>query len=77
MLRSLTVVHTLGLMLIMFSATYLLPIITSLIYQDGHWIDFFLAMGATFLAGCLMWLLTRRFKSELSIRFLHQLLLQC
>ncbi len=68
MLRSLTVIHTLGLMLIMFSATYLLPIITSLIYQDGQLIDFLLAMGMTFFSGCLMWLLTRRFKGELSIR---------
>ena len=68
MLRSLTVIHALGLMLIMFSATYLLPIITSLIYQDGQLIDFLLAMGMTFLSGCLMWLLTRRFKGELSIR---------
>ncbi len=68
MLRSLTVIHTLGLMLIMFSATYLLPIITSLIYQDGQLIDFLLAMGMTFFSGCLMWLLTRRLKGELSIR---------
>ncbi len=68
MLRSLTVVHTLGLMLIMFSATYILPIFTSLIYQDGALVDFVLAMGVTLASGCLMWLLTRRFKGELSLR---------
>ena len=68
MYRSLTVIHTLGMMLALFSATYILPIITSLIYQDGTLIDFVLAMMMTFLAGTLMWLLTRRFKAELSIR---------
>ena len=58
MLRSLTVVHTLGMMLVVFSATYILPIITSLIYQDGALLDFVLAMAMTFISGGLMWLLT-------------------
>ena len=68
MLRSLTAVHTLGLMLIMFSATYILPILTSLIFQDGMLVDFVLAMMMTFASGYLMWLLTRRFRGELTIR---------
>jgi len=68
MYRSLTVIHALGLMLALFSVTYILPIITSLVYQDGTLIDFALAMMMTFLSGTLMWLLTRRFKAELSIR---------
>jgi trk system potassium uptake protein TrkH len=68
MVRSLTVVHVLGMMLALFSVTYILPIITSIIYQDGTLLDFVLAMMMTFLAGTLMWLLTRRYKSELSIR---------
>jgi len=66
--RSLTVIHALGMMLILFSATYLLPILTSLIYQDGVLVDFVLAMLMTLLAGVLMWTLTRRYKGELSIR---------
>lgn len=68
MFRALTVIHVLGMMLVMFSFAYLLPIITSLIYQDGMLIDFALAMMMTFLAGALMWIVTRRFKGELSIR---------
>ena len=68
MQRSLTVIHALGIMLVMFSVTYLLPIGTSLIYQDGTLIDFALAMVMTFAVGCLMWMLTRHNKGELSIR---------
>ncbi len=68
MQRSLTVIHALGMMLIMFSVTYILPICTSLIYQDGTLLDFALAMGMTLAVGCLMWLLTRHNKGELSIR---------
>ena len=68
MQRSLTVIHALGMMLIMFSVTYILPICTSLIYQDGTLIDFTLAMVMTLAVGCLMWLLTRHNKGELSIR---------
>lgn len=68
MLRALTVFHTLGMLLILFSVTYVLPIITSLIYQDGALQEFFLAMAITFLSGCLMWMLTRHHKKELSTR---------
>ncbi|MBY0576182.1 MAG: TrkH family potassium uptake protein [Gallionellaceae bacterium] len=68
MLRALNVVHVLGLMLVVFSTTYLLPILAAWIYGDGTQIDFALAMAMTFAAGCLMWLLTRRYKGELSIR---------
>lgn len=68
MQRLLTVVHALGMMLVVFSVTYIFPIGTSLIYQDGTLIDFVLAMVMTFAVGCLMWMLTRRNKGELSIR---------
>ena len=68
MLRALTVFHALGLMLVMFSLTYLLPVATSLIYSDGTLTDFLLAMVMTFAVGLLLWLLTRRYKGELSIR---------
>ncbi len=68
MQRSLTVIHALGMMLVMFSVTYILPIGTSLIYQDGTLIDFARAMVMTFAVGCLMWMLTRHNKGELSIR---------
>jgi trk/ktr system potassium uptake protein len=68
MQRALTVFHALGLMLVMFSLAYLLPIATSLIYKDGTQIDFLLAMVMTFAVGLLLWMLTRRYKGHLSIR---------
>jgi trk system potassium uptake protein TrkH len=66
--RSLTVIHALGMMLILFSVAYILPMIASLIFQDGVLVDFVLAMLMTFSAGALMWTMTRRYKAELSIR---------
>ncbi len=68
MLRALTVIHALGLMLVVFSIAYVMPVITSLIYADDTLIDFVLAMLWTLAAGIMMWLLTRRYKGELSIR---------
>ncbi|MFA5370447.1 MAG: potassium transporter TrkG [Sideroxydans sp.] len=67
--RTLTVIHALGLLLVMFSLTYLFPVVTALIYDDSTLLlDFLLAMLWTAAAGCMMWLLTRRYKGELSIR---------
>ncbi|HEX5339208.1 MAG TPA: potassium transporter TrkG [Gallionella sp.] len=66
--RTLAVIHALGLLLVVFSVTYLLPIAASLIYGDNTLIDFLLAMVWTACLGTLMWLLTRRYKGELSIR---------
>ncbi|MDP2761827.1 MAG: potassium transporter TrkG [Sideroxyarcus sp.] len=67
--RALTVINALGLLLVMFSLTYLLPVITALIYNDSTMLlDFLLAMLLTAVAGVLMWLLTRHYKGELSIR---------
>ena len=69
MQRTLTVLHALGLMLVVFSFAYLLPVATALIYGDFILVwDFLLTMLWTFSAGVLMWLLTRRFRGELSIR---------
>jgi trk system potassium uptake protein TrkH len=68
MLRALTVIHALGLMLVVFSLTYALPILISLIYDDGTLVDFVAAMAWTSLTGVLMWGLTRRFRGELSVR---------
>ncbi len=68
MRRALTVIHALGLMLVVFSLAYALPILTSLIYGDGTLADFVAAMAWTSLTGVLMWVLTRRFRGELSVR---------
>ncbi len=67
--RALTVINALGLLLVMFSLTYSLPVITALVYGDhAILLDFLAAMLWTASSGVLMWLLTRRFKGELSIR---------
>jgi trk system potassium uptake protein TrkH len=68
MQRTLSVIRALGLMLIVFSFAYLMPLVTSLIYGDDTRIDFLLAMVWTLAIGFLMWLLTRHYKGELSIR---------
>jgi trk system potassium uptake protein TrkH len=68
MQRALTVVHVLGLMLVVFSITYLVPLVASWIYDDGTLPDFLMAMVWTSAIGFLMWLLTRRYKGELSVR---------
>ncbi|HAF45234.1 MAG: potassium transporter Trk [Sideroxydans sp. GWF2_59_14] len=67
--RLFTVFHALGLLLVVFSFAYLLPIVTALIYSDYIMLwDFLLTMLWTFSAGTLMWLVTRRYRGELSIR---------
>jgi len=68
MRRALTVLHALGLMLVVFSIAYLMPVLTAVIYDDGTLIDFMLAMLWTAGGGLLLWILTRRYKGELSIR---------
>lgn len=69
MQRALTVIHALGLLLVVFSLSYVMPVATSFIYADFTLLyDFLLAMLWTASAGTLMWLLTRRHKGELSIR---------
>jgi trk system potassium uptake protein TrkH len=67
--RIFTVFHALGLMLVVFSAAYIMPVATAIIYDDSAMLlDFLLAMVWTLASGLLMWLLTRRHKGELSIR---------
>lgn len=69
MRRTLTVIHALGMMLAVFSIAYLMPVVTALIYDDPVvLLDFLLAMVGTAAAGVLMWMLTRHYKGELSIR---------
>ena len=68
MQRALTVIHALGLLVVVFSASYVMPLLAALIYGDESLDDFVTAMAMTLGSGCLMWLLTRRFRGELSIR---------
>ncbi|MCX7164446.1 MAG: potassium transporter TrkG [Betaproteobacteria bacterium] len=66
--RLLPVSHVLGGMLMFFSVTYLMPIASSMIYDDGTLIDFVDAMTMSFSAGFLLWFSTRRHKRELKPR---------
>jgi trk system potassium uptake protein len=66
--RLLPVSHVLGGMLMVFSITYLMPIASALIYQDGTLIDFVDAMMISFAAGFILWFGTRRHKRELKPR---------
>jgi trk system potassium uptake protein TrkH len=68
MQRTLSVVRALGLMLMVFSVAYLIPLATSWTYDDGTQIEFLLAMVWTAAIGSVMWLLTRHYRSELSVR---------
>jgi trk system potassium uptake protein TrkH len=69
MIRALTVINALGMLLVVFSISYLMPMICALINGEYSvlW-DFSLAMLWTFCAGVLMWIFTRSYKGELSIR---------
>lgn len=67
--RTLTVIRALGLLLIVFSIAYFMPLVSALIYGETDILhDFMLAMAWTFCAGLLMWFFTRRHKGELSAR---------
>ena len=66
--RLLPVLHVLGLMLMFFSVTYLMPLAASLLYADGTWIDFFYAMMVALGAGALLWAMTLGHKRELKPR---------
>ena len=64
----LSVIHVLGSMLMMFSITYVLPILTSLLYDDGHLVDFVVAAVVCLVVGASVWAATRRHKRELRSR---------
>jgi trk system potassium uptake protein TrkH len=64
----LAVINVLGSMLMLFSVTYLLPVVTSILYRDGLLIDFCYAALLSFGAGGLLHLLTRNHKRELRSR---------
>ena len=67
--RTLRVIHALGLLLVVFSFSYVMPIVCALINAEYTilW-DFMLAMIWTFCCGVLMWIFTRKYNGELSIR---------
>lgn len=62
------ILQVLGGLLMFFSLTYLMPIVASLVYGDGTWIDFVLAMAMAFAFGAILHLLGRSRKRELQPR---------
>ena len=68
MRQLLAVAQVMGMMAMMMSGIYLLPVITSLIYDDGTATAFAGAMLVNFALGFVTWLATRRFKTELRPR---------
>jgi trk system potassium uptake protein TrkH len=64
----LAVINVLGSMLMLFSVTYVLPMVTSLIYRDGMLIDFVYAAVICVAAGAVMVGVTKRHKRELRSR---------
>ncbi|WP_434131593.1 TrkH family potassium uptake protein [Methylocaldum sp. GT1BB] len=68
MIQFLSLARVFGLMLMVFSMTYTLPILTSLIYRDGTELLFIEDMLLTLGAGLLLWILTRRFDRELKAK---------
>ena len=60
MIRLLSLARVFGLMLVIFSAAYTLPILTAWIYQDGTAPLFLRDLLFTFSAGAGLWLLTNK-----------------
>ncbi len=58
----------LGLMLMLFSLTMLVPIAVSLAYADGHWQPFLSALLIVAAAGFVLWLPVRRIRRDLRLR---------
>jgi trk system potassium uptake protein TrkH len=68
MLTILPVLHVMGMMMLFFGVTYLMPIASSLIYRDGTTGQFLDALFVCLACGAVLVLATRRFKRELKPR---------
>lgn len=64
----LPVLHVMGMMLLFFGSTYLMPIVSSLIYADGTLYDFLDGLGVCLGFGGLLALFTYRHRRELKPR---------
>ena len=64
----LAVAHVLGTMMALFAITFLMPLASALIFQDGTFDDFAIAAGINVVAGLAIAAATRRYKRELKAR---------
>jgi trk system potassium uptake protein TrkH len=62
------VLKILGVLLIIFSATHLTPLLISFIYQDGNGAPFGIAFLITLVTGLILWLPVRNVKRDLRYR---------
>ncbi len=62
------ILRILGLFLMTFSLTMVPPIVVSLIYRDGTWPPFTIALAFTLILGFLIWRPTRSYVRELRVR---------
>ena len=62
------VLNVLGSMLMLFSVTYVLPVVTSLIYRDGMLVDFVVAAAISIAVGAALFAVTQKHKRELRSR---------
>ncbi|MBI2961242.1 MAG: TrkH family potassium uptake protein [Betaproteobacteria bacterium] len=62
------IARVLGLMAMIMSSTHLLPIATSLIFDDGMLLPFLFSMVFNFTCGLVVWLATRRHTEDLRPR---------
>jgi len=63
-----SVLKILGVLLIIFSATHLTPLLVSVIYNDGNSVPFMVSFSVTLLTGLMMWAPVRRSKRDLRYR---------
>ena len=64
----LAVINVLGSMLMLFSITYALPMVTALVYRDGMLVDFVYAAAISVAVGAALFTVTRKHKRELRSR---------
>ena len=64
----LAVAHVLGTMMALFAITFLMPLVSALVFQDGTFDDFAIAAGINIVAGLAIAAATRRYKRELKAR---------
>ena len=63
-----TVLRILGILLVIFSATHLSPLLVSIIYQDGNKLPFVTSFSVTFFTGLALWAMTRGARTDLRYR---------
>ena len=62
------VLRILGLLLMLFSLTMLVPVLFSIIFSDRAWLPFVEGFAVTFFVGLLIWFLFRRSRKDLRLR---------